>query len=70
MQTTDKVRAELYVSVVMLRPLTPGAEVWMRRNLGAERWQWMGGALACDNRYVADIVDAMQAAGIEILPGA
>ena len=62
-------RVEPHGSVVLIRPLTPGAREWIDQNVGPEPWQWMGGALACEPRYVADLVDGMIADGMEIVPG-
>ena len=65
----DKVRVENHLSIVLLRPLTKGARKWMEDNIAAEPWAWMGGAVACEPRYVADIVDGMMDEGIEVISG-
>lgn len=51
-------------SIITLRPLTTTAKAWIDDYVQAEDWQWLGGALCIEPRYVGDIVGAMQADGL------
>jgi len=55
-----------YGSLAMVMPLTSAASAWLAANVDAESWQWMGGALAVDRRYVYGLIDAVQDAGLEV----
>lgn len=51
---------ENHGSIVMLRPDTEAERQWLEANVAYESWQWHGGALACEPRYVEAVL-----AGIE-----
>lgn len=53
-------------SIAMIRPHTPEAAAWIDANIALESWQWLGGAFSCEPRYVADLIEGMQAAGLII----
>ncbi len=52
-------------SIVLLQPTTPEARAWFDENL-SEDHQEFGGAIACEPRYVGDILDGLTEAGFSI----
>ena len=45
-------------SISLMRPVSPAAMNWIADNLpDLESWQWMGGAIAIEWRYVDAIID-------------
>ena len=53
-------------SVVMVAPLTAEARRFAEENVALESWQWLGDAFAVEPRYVGDLVDGMEAEGLEV----
>lgn len=53
-----------YGSIVLLRPLTPRCRRWIERNVATEGWQWFGGSLALECRYVDLLVEGMREDGL------
>ena len=53
-------------SVVLLVPMTPAARAWITENVHTEPWQWLGGSLAIDWRFVPDLLDGMVDAGLTV----
>jgi hypothetical protein len=49
------VTVEDYGSVVLFRPHTRAARLWLERNTAWGNWQWVDGALMVEHRYAADI---------------
>jgi hypothetical protein len=60
------VRIEPNGSVTLVRPLTLAGQEWLDDNTATEEWQWFGGALAVEPRYVADLAEGMTADGLTI----
>jgi len=60
------VRLEDEGSAVLFQPLTPAAHTWMQENIPAEDWQWLGGRLAVERRYVDDVIDGLVKAGFTV----
>lgn len=58
------IRAEHCGTVTMLRPLTPRGTEWLTDHVHAEAWQRFGGAIACEPRYVADILEGAASDGM------
>lgn len=62
--------ADLHVephgSVVLLRPVSALGRAWIHENVQAEPWAWFGGALACEPRMVAAVVDGAVADGLDV----
>lgn len=48
-------------SVVLLAPLTESARGWLQRSVTPDA-QWWGGALVCERRYVAPLVEGVERA--------
>jgi hypothetical protein len=60
-------RIEDHESIAILQPLTAAASDWIADNIGeTESWQWFGGGLCCEPRYVADIVAGMESDGLSV----
>ena len=60
------IRVENHGSVVLLRPESDRGRNWLKGAIAAESWQWFGGAVACEPRYVADIIEGAQADWLEV----
>jgi len=50
-----------------LEPTTGSDERWLRENCEGSSWQWLGGALTIDPRYVSPILEAARAEGLEVV---
>lgn len=44
---------------------SPAAKAWQKEHVQAEPWQWLGENLAVDHHFARDLVDGMQAAGLQ-----
>ena len=55
-----QISIEDHGSVVLLRPQTSEARMWLEEHVASEPWQWFGGALACEPRYVDDVLNAFE----------
>lgn len=53
-------------SIYQLTPLSEAAKAWISENVQAEGFMWMGSSLCVEHRYIADIVQGMQDAGLEV----
>ena len=51
-------------SIYTLTPLSDEAKAWIDENVESEGYQWLGSSLCVEHRYVADVVEGMQAAGL------
>ena len=60
---------ERFSSIVMVRPFTDAGIDWLRENTGSEPWQWLGGALAVEPRYVDAIMEGADADGLLVGEG-
>jgi hypothetical protein len=56
-------RVENHGSIVLVRPLTDSASEWIDANVDVNA-QWWAGAVACEPRYVSDIVNGMLSDGL------
>ena len=59
-------QVENHGSIFLFRPLTDEGRVWLDENTETEGWQWLGGALAVEHRYAADLAYGAQADGLEV----
>jgi len=57
------VRIANHGSIVLVRPVTKAAEEWLNDNVGGEA-QYFGNALACEPRYVGDLLHGMENDGL------
>ena len=57
------VRVENHGSIVIIQPLTAAAREWLQENTNG---MWWGGGLACEPRYVNDLLDGMGNEGLSI----
>ena len=54
-------------SIALIRPMTVRAKVWLRDNVSVEGgWQWFGGALAAEPRYVEAVVAGAENDGLKV----
>ena len=60
------VRVEGHGSVALVRPMTVIAKEWIDGNVTLESWQWFGGAVAVDPRYLDDLLMGMMGDGLRI----
>lgn len=48
-------------------PLTRKAQVWVKRHVDLESWQWLGAGFAVDgSRYANDLAGGMIEAGLRV----
>lgn len=57
---------ENHLSLVLVRPLTEAAQVWLDENVANPETQWFGGALVCEPRYVDDLVAGIEGDGLVV----
>jgi hypothetical protein len=55
-----------YPSIYLLTPHTNAARAWLGENVQAESYQIIGTSLAVEHRYIAEIVQGIRAAGMEV----
>jgi hypothetical protein len=55
-----------YPSIYLLTPHTPAARAWLGENVQAESCQLIGISLAVEHRYIAEIVEGIRAAGMDV----
>ncbi len=53
-------------SIYTFTPLTDAARAWLDANVAADSWQFLGGSLAVDHRYIADLVAGAIADGFTV----
>jgi hypothetical protein len=53
-------------SIYLLTPHTPAARAWLDENVQAESYQFIGTSLAVEHRYIAEIVEGIRAAGMDV----
>lgn len=53
-------------TVALIRPLTPRGQRWIERRVEGESWQWFGGALAAEPRYVQPLIDGAESEGLTV----
>lgn len=51
-------------SVFLFEPITKKGERWIRENVAAESWQWLGRNLAVESGFARDLAEGMIAAGL------
>lgn len=52
-------------SIFLLRPKSPAAEEWLWENIPSDAQCW-GNAVVVEHRYIADIVEGIQADGLVV----
>jgi len=61
------VRIENHGSLFLVRPQNSTAREWIDDNVSVDGpWQWFGGALAVEGRYVVDLVNGMRQDGLVV----
>ena len=55
---------ENHGSVAMFTPMTPDAHHWVEENVHVESWQRIGCSIACEPRYLDQIIDGMTESGL------
>jgi hypothetical protein len=63
---TPDVTVTSYRTVLLLNPESEAGEQWIRDNVHAESWQWFGGSLALEPRYMDDVACGIRDAGLSI----
>jgi hypothetical protein len=53
-------------SIYLLTPHTTAARAWLDENVQAESYQFIGTSLAVEHRFIAQIVEGIIAAGMEV----
>lgn len=52
-------------SVFSISAVSQKAKDWLDKNIHSESWQWLGGSLVVEHRYIADIVAGMLEDGLK-----
>ena len=67
MKTTN-IQVENHGSIILLRPLTTYRADWIEQNVLSlnEEAQTFGGALVCEHRFAAAIIEGAQADDLEV----
>lgn len=65
MKTSDVI-VENHGSIFVVQPLTAAGREWIEEHVQSEPYQWLGGGLCVEHRYVAGLVDGMIDAGLEV----
>lgn len=55
-------------SIYLVRPLSEAATDWINENV-QEDSHWFGHSLAVEHRYILDLIDGMQTAGLNLRKG-
>jgi hypothetical protein len=55
-----------HASIYLLTPHTLAARAWLGENVQAEQYQFLGTSLAVEHRCIAEIVEGIRAAGMEV----
>jgi hypothetical protein len=55
-------------SIYLVRPVSEAAETWIDDNVQDDA-QWFGHSLAVEHRYILDLIDGMQASGLNLAQG-
>ena len=58
------IQVENHGSIFLVKPLTNKAIKWLQENTNG---QWLGNALACEPRYIEDLVEGLYEEGFEII---
>jgi len=53
-------------SLALFTPMTPAAHQWVEGNVDVEPWQRMGASIACEPRYLDNIIQGMQDDGLVV----
>ncbi len=65
MATLD-VRIENHGTIATITALSAEAREWITENIECEPWQFFGGSVCAEPRYVQAIIDGMEAAGLRV----
>ena len=60
------IRVEDHGTVVLMRARSERGEAWMGEMIVTEAWQHFGGAIACEPRFVVDVIDGAEADGLVV----
>jgi hypothetical protein len=55
-----------YASIYLLTPHTPVARAWLGENVQAGSNHFISSSLAVEHRYIAEIVEGIRAAGMDV----
>lgn len=53
-------------SLVRLTPLSDAGSNWINANVYVEGWQWLGGGLCVERRFVPDLISGMNDDGLVV----
>ena len=67
LQPSPDILIENYNSVFLLRPASPIGETWLQENVIGDETQLFGNAVACEPRYVSDIVFGARGDGLLVV---
>jgi hypothetical protein len=59
-------RVEDSGGVVLFHMRSKAARIWVRENVNAESWQFLGDALAVDRRYAENLVAGIVSSGLSV----
>ena len=63
---TADVLIEDHGSIALFTPMTPDAHQWVEDHVQVEPWQRFGPSIACEPRYLSDLIEGMQEDGLVV----
>ena len=63
---TADVLIENHGSISLFTPMTVNAHEWIEEHVRIEPWQRLGPSIACEPRYLDQIIDGMQQDGLVV----
>jgi len=63
---TADVLIEDHGSIALFTPMTPDAHQWVEEHVEVESWQLMGCSIACEPRYLCQLVEGMEEDGLVV----
>ena len=53
-------------TMYLVTPLTEAAKEWVAEHVQLESWQWLGSGFGVEWRYVENLVEGMEDAGLSV----
>jgi len=53
-------------TMYLVTPLSDEAKAWVEENVPLEDWQWLGNGFGVEHRYIGNLVQGMQEAGLVV----
>ena len=53
-------------TVYLFRLLSDDAVAWVQSSVETEDWQWLGGGLGVEHRFIEDLISGARASGLRV----